>query len=103
MDNIFNNIPSKLSHEAISELISNDTLKIERIISKGHVSPEHGWYEQAQNEWLILLQGAATLTFGDNRELRLKSGDYLNIPAKQKHKVSWTDPDIETIWLTVHY
>jgi len=102
MNNIFKNIPQNLDLEVFNELFSNDVLKIERIISKGHISPEHGWYEQAQNEWLILLQGAATLTFEDNHQLHLKPGDYLNIPAKQKHKVSWTDPDIESIWLTVH-
>mgnify|MGYP003385494513 CR=1 FL=1 len=103
MNNIFKNIPSNLDSEAFNEILSNDSLKIERIISKGQCSPEHGWYQQTQNEWLILLQGAATLTFDDNRELHLKPGDYLNIPAKQRHKVSWTAPDIETIWLTVHY
>jgi len=103
MNNIFNNIPKDLSAESFSELLKTDTLKIERIVSKGHTSPASGWYDQADNEWLLLLQGQAILSFENKPELRLQAGDSLNIPAHQKHKVSWTEPNIETIWLTVHY
>ncbi len=103
MDNIFDNMPSDLTSEAFSNLLKTDAIKIERIISKGHKSPESGWYNQQQNEWLLLIKGRAVLTFEDQSERKLEAGDYLNIPAHQKHKVSWTDPDIETVWLTVHY
>jgi len=103
MDNIFDNMPSDLTSEAFSNLLKTDAIKIERIISKGHKSPESGWYNQQQNEWLMLIKGRAVLTFEDQSERKLEAGDYLNIPAHQKHKVSWTDPDIETVWLTVHY
>jgi len=103
MDNIFDNMPSDLTSEVFSDLLKTDAIKIERIISKGHKSPESGWYDQQQNEWLMLVKGRAVLTFEDQSERKLEAGDYLNIPAHQKHKVSWTDPSIETIWLTVHY
>jgi len=103
MDNIFDNMPSDLTSEAFSNLLKTDAIKIERIISKGHKSPESGWYNQQQNEWLMLIKGRAVLTFEDQSERKLEAGDYLNIPAHQKHKVSWTDPNIETVWLTVHY
>jgi len=103
MPNIFDNIPNDLTNEAFSELLKTDTVNIERIISKGHKSPEAGWYDQSQGEWLMLIQGSATLVFEDQHEVELQAGDHLNIPAHQKHKVSWTDPNVETIWLAVHY
>jgi len=84
-------------------LLDKEHVKIERIISKGQTSPESGWYDQAQHEWVLLLEGAATITFEDGKETNLSKGDHLNIPAHVKHKVSWTDPDVETIWLAVFY
>ncbi|WP_038247771.1 cupin domain-containing protein [Ghiorsea bivora] len=95
--------PADLLPEVFETLLDNEHLKIERIISKGHTSPESGWYDQAQHEWVILLEGAATITFDNGKESNLRKGDYLNIPAHVKHKVSWTDPDVESIWLAVFY
>lgn len=103
MPNIFNHIPASISQEVFETLLDNEHIKIERIVSKGHTSPESGWYNQAQHEWVILLEGAATIAFEDEKEAKLSKGDYLNIPAHVKHKVSWTDPDVETIWLAVFY
>ncbi|MDX2244117.1 MAG: cupin domain-containing protein [Leptolyngbyaceae cyanobacterium bins.302] len=78
-------------------------MKIERIVSRGHTSPETGWYDQEQNEWVIVLQGEAVLSFEHEEPLCLKVGDYINIPAHSKHRVDWTDPNQETIWLAIHY
>ncbi|WP_310442025.1 cupin domain-containing protein [Sulfurimonas sp.] len=101
--NIFDLIPATLKDELFEELISKESLKIERIISRGHTTPEHEWYDQRSNEWVILLQGEAVLSFLNENDVRLKAGDYINIPAHKKHKVSWTKPDEDTIWLAVHY
>jgi len=101
--NLFTNIPHDLDKEVVDILLQSGDIRIERIISKGHTSPESGWYDQTQHEWVILLEGAATITFEDGKETNLSKGDYLNIPAHVKHKVSWTDPDVETIWLAVFY
>ncbi len=101
--NLFAAIPESLNKEAFSELLRKDSLRIERIISKGHTSPESGWYDQDENEWVVVLQGEAKLSFGNGREVHLVPGSYLDIPAHTKHRVVWTDPEIETIWLAVHY
>lgn len=101
--NIFDLIPATLKDELFEELISKESLKIERIISRGHTTPEHEWYDQRSNEWVILLQGEAILSFLNENDVRLKAGDYINIPAHKKHKVSWTKPDENTVWLAVHY
>jgi cupin 2 domain-containing protein len=103
MHNIFDSIPADLSNEIFEDLVSSDKVKIERIISKGHTSPDFGWYDQEQNEWVIVIAGSAVIGFDDKPSATLKAGDYLNIPAHQKHKVAWTDPNVETIWLAVHY
>lgn len=102
-ENIFESIPDDLDQEVFEQLIQGENVKIERIISKGQTSPESGWYDQEFNEWIIVLKGAAAIVFDDGEEVSLKKGSYLNIPTHQKHKVSWTDPDTETVWLAVHY
>lgn len=103
MNNIFNAIPKNLKAEVFERLVESDAVRIERIISKGHKSPESGWYDQDENEWLIVLRGEAILLFEDNSSLTMKEGDFINIPAHQKHKVKWTAPNIETIWLAIFY
>ena len=103
MNSIFDSIPTDLSSEIFDDLVSSDTVKIERIISKGQTSPDFGWYDQEQNEWVMIIAGSAIIGFDDKPSVTLKAGDYLNIPAHQKHKVAWTDPDVETVWLAVHY
>lgn len=103
MNNIFQNIPSNLSAEVFEDVIKHKDVRIERIISKGHSSPDQGWYDQEEHEWVMVLQGAGTLAFEDGSTQTLKAGDYLNIPAHTKHKVSWTDPDQVTVWLAVFY
>ena len=101
--NIFDNIPESLPGEIVESLAAGGDIKIERIISRGHTSPEAGWYDQAQNEWVMVLQGKAVIGFPDKASITLVEGDYLDIKAHEKHRVQWTDPDRETIWLAVHY
>ncbi|MCK0188319.1 hypothetical protein MWU31_24325, partial [Aeromonas hydrophila] len=35
--------------------------------------------------------------------VQLVRGDHINIPARQKHRVEWTHPDMTTVWLCVFY
>jgi cupin 2 domain-containing protein len=101
--NIFDLIPAIIKDELFEELTSKDGIKIERIVSHGHVTPEFEWYDQRRDEWVILLQGEAVISFLNEDDVRLKAGDYINIPAHKKHRVSWTKPDEDTIWLAVYY
>lgn len=103
MTNLFENLPTDLSIEHFTDIIKTDTLRIERIISLGHTSPETGWYDQTENEWVIVLEGSGTILFENGSELTLSKGDYINIPAHIKHKVIRTDPNKITIWLAVFY
>lgn len=101
--NIINSLPTELTNETFDTLLTGNNIKIERIVSKGHTSPASGWYDQEGNEWVLVLDGAGRILFEDGREVTMRQGDYLHIPAHEKHKVAWTDPDKLTIWLAVHY
>ena len=101
--NIFENIPTQLPEELFENILSKEGLKIERIVSLGHTSPDKGWYNQESDEWVILLSGEAVISFDNGTDTRLKVGDYINIPADTKHRVSWTLPDEKTVWLAIHY
>jgi len=101
--NIFNEIPKNLQDELFEDIIKTDDVKIQRIVSYGHTSPKSGWYESKRKEWVIVLKGEAILSFEHKENVKLNAGDYINIPAFKKHKVSWTLANAETIWLAVHY
>ncbi len=103
LGNIFDSIPDNLDEEVFDLLLQNNQLKIERIISKGQSSPKSGWYNQDKNEWVIVLKGEAAISFEHDKDVNLKVGSYLDIPAYTKHKVIWTDPETETIWLAITY
>jgi cupin 2 domain-containing protein len=101
--NIFADLPESIPAEIFETLIENQHTKIERIISKGQASPLDFWYDQPQDEWVMLLVGQARLQFAKDRTIiTLTAGDYLFIPAHEKHRVDWTDPTTECIWLAIH-
>lgn len=103
INNMFDGIPPQLKDEVFEELITHKDLRIELIISKGHTTAQGQWYDKDDNEWVLVLQGAARLEFTDDNIIDLIPGDNINIPAHCRHRVSWTMPDEETIWLAVHY
>ena len=103
MSNLFESVPENISEEVFSELAAGENVRIERIISRGHSSPASGWYDQDEHEWVAVLKGEAIIAFESDKELHLKPGGYVYIAAHRKHKVVWTRPDTETIWLAVHY
>ncbi|MGF1524395.1 MAG: cupin domain-containing protein [Leptolyngbyaceae cyanobacterium] len=103
MENLFTALPTNLESEVFEDLVSSDSIRIERIISKGHTSPADEWFDQDENEWVMILQGAGTILFDDGNEIGLRVGDYLNIPAHKRHRVIWTEPNDITIWLAVFY
>ena len=61
--NIFSQIPSDLKDEFFEDIVSKDGVNVQRIVSKGHKTTEFDWFDQDTNEWVILLQGEAVLSF----------------------------------------
>jgi len=100
--NLFADLPADLPNELVQTLLFATSLRIERIVSHGHTSPDGFWYDQVQHEFVVLLKGAARLRFEDG-EVEMTPGSFLNIPAHRRHRVEWTDPHQPTIWLAVFY
>ncbi len=103
MNNILSSLPDNIDTEIFEDLVHSDHIRIEKILSKGHSSPDIGWYDQDENEWVLVLKGSGVVVFDDGNKVTLEKGDYLSIPAHKKHKVSWTDPNTVTVWLAVFY
>lgn len=100
--NLFH-LPAAFGEEELFEpLIPDCGVLIERIISKGQVTPQGQWYDQERDEWVALLQGQATLSFEDGRILNMREGDFVLIAAHEKHRVEHTSTDPACIWLAVH-
>jgi cupin 2 domain-containing protein len=49
--------------ETCATLLEHSTLRIEQIVSHYHSSAEGFWYDQAWDEWVIVLRGDAILEF----------------------------------------
>lgn len=102
--NLLANIPHELPEELFETLLSAAGLRIERIVSHGQVSPPGFWYDQDENEWVLLLQGGARLRFENHDEaFEMIPGTCVLIPAHTRHRIDWTDPTQPTIWLAIHY
>jgi cupin 2 domain-containing protein len=100
VENLFANLSELSSSEHSLTLFENPSVKIERIVSQSYNSPPGYWYDQDEDEWIIVVRGEATLEFEEGELVRMKEGDYLTIPRHVKHRVHQTSP--ETIWLAVH-
>ena len=103
--NIFDGVHAAdaCADEQVIEILVRPGLKIERVVSTGQASPPGFWYDQAWDEWVMILKGAARLRFEIEAEARaLAAGDYVFIPAHARHRVDWTSVDEPAIWLAVH-
>ena len=101
--NLFAATSESFPAELIEVLSQNDSVRIERIVSKGHTSPSGVWYDQEFAEWVALISGKARIEFADGKVREIVPGAWLEIPPHCRHRVEWTDPEVETIWLAVHY
>jgi cupin 2 domain-containing protein len=102
--NLFADRPSEAAEEIVETLASGRGVRIERIVSTGQASPPGFWYDQPDDEWVVLLSGSAVLRFADAAEpRRMAPGDHLLIPARRRHRVEATDPDTPSVWLAVHF
>jgi cupin 2 domain-containing protein len=102
--NLFANIPRSMPEELIEVLCQSGEMWIERIVSRGHCSPPGFWYDQDDHEFILVVKGQASLTVeGKPKPVVLEEGDWMDIKAHVRHRVEWTAPDQDTVWLAVHY
>jgi len=98
--NLLEGLSRHQAEEQIDRLIDGANLRIERIVSTGQASPPGFWYDQPDDEFVVLLAGAARLRFeAGDISLDLKPGE---IPAHARHRVEWTQADPPTVWLAIH-
>ena len=102
VSNLLTPLPSASDEEVTERLLSANGVRLERIVSLGQASPEGFWYDQAEDEWVLLLTGRARLTIaGEPDDRHLKPGDAVYLPAGCRHRVAWTDPAQPTVWLAL--
>lgn len=100
--NLLANLPADAPEEVVSVLLTAPGLRVERIVSTGHVSPLGFHYDQPQAEWVAVLAGSADLRFADEAAPRhLVAGDALLIEPHRRHRVERTDSP--TVWLAIHF
>ena len=66
-ENIFAQIAEAGEEEQFDLLFKSPNCRIDRIVSSGHSSPKGFWYDQENDEFILLIQGEATLEFEDRK------------------------------------
>jgi len=95
--NLLIDVDAPAHGERFETLLSHRNLVVERIISSATVAPVESI--QAQDEWVTLLRGDATLDVA-GEILELHSGDYVFLPAGTPHTVRRVSDG--ALWLAVH-
>lgn len=98
-NNIFSMLPDNLKGEAFQELAKTSNSRVERIISSKENQFDRSWYDQKEDEFVILLQGSARLEFSNEKVTNLSKGDYIFIKAHDKHRLLEVSTLEDTIWL----
>lgn len=100
--NLFRYDSIRAGEEVIQRLLPDRGVLLERIVSCSAASPPGFWYEQERDEWVVLLQGKASLAWADGKIESLVPGDWVFIPAGCRHRVESTSGDPPAVWLAVH-
>jgi cupin 2 domain-containing protein len=98
--NIYDLPAFPLPDELTEVLAEAGNMRIERIVSAGQVSQ---WYDQAETEFVALLQGSARIEYENGDIVSLEKGGTLLIKPHDRHRVSFTSSDPPCIWLCVFY
>lgn len=97
-------VPKTSGGELFETLAAIDGVRVERIVSRGHATAAGEWYDQAWHEWVLLVKGEAVLLIeGEQTPHRLLPGQWMLLPAHCRHRVEWTLPDEDTVWLALHW
>ena len=98
--NIFTGATAPPGLEQCLTLFESPGTRVERIVSNAHRSPAGFWYDQPEEEWVMVLRGQATLEFADGESVAMRAGDHVTIASHVRHRVMETGAD--TIWLAVY-
>lgn len=101
MLNLYDADYDKITDEELIDIVYEDNkVRIERIISMGHTTPENFEYDQSEDEFVSVLDGEAEILLTETNEtIALKKGDSYMLLAGVKHRVTKTSSPC--IWLCV--
>ena len=99
--NIFDVLDPLPHEEEFTELLGSSDVRIERIVSTGQATPPGQWYDQPEDEWVVLIQGEAVLDYESGETLRMSAGDHILLPARCRHQVAYTSTQQPCIWIAV--
>jgi len=101
--NLFAELPDARAHEVLETFLARGGVTIQRIVSHGQATPDGDWYDQDTDEWVVVLIGGAGLEIeGEGSVRELGPGDFVFLPARERHRVAWTSADEPTVWLAIH-
>ena len=102
-NNLFHGLPAVADEEVVELLAAGEGVRIERITSRGHCSPDDQWYDQEFDEWVAVVRGRGIIAYEDGSTIELAEGDWVHLAAHCRHRVQWTAPAQATLWLAVHF
>lgn len=100
--NLLADLPDASGGEVVTPLLTRPGVRLERIVSAGQATPAETPYDQSEDEWVTLLAGEAGLWIDGEGERRLVAGDTVMLPARTRHRVTWTSTDPPAVWLALH-
>lgn len=100
--NLYADATAKPGEEVLETLAGNDQIRIVRIVSNNAETPVNTWYEQEEDEWVVVLQGNGVVEIEDGETINLNPGDWIHFPPFVRHRVAQTSADPPCIWLAVH-
>jgi len=95
--NLHDHAGAPTTGERFDTLLRHRNLHVERIVSSCDIQPTE--YIQEQDEWVLLVQGTATLEI-DGKATTLKAGDHVFLPARTPHTV--TEVSQGALWIAIH-
>lgn len=101
--NLFAGLPAPANEELLTILAEGGRFRLLRIVSTGQATPPDEWYDQPENEWVVMLSGRAGLRIAGETTHEMGPGDWLLLPAHRRHRVEWTAADQPTVWLALHF
>lgn len=101
---LLRDLPDAFDDEVFDTLLEGGAFRLLRIVSNGQATPPGQWLDQDDDEWVLLVSGAAVLSIeGEEHTHALTPGGWMRLPAHCRHRVEWTDPDQPTVWLALHW
>lgn len=101
---LLRDLPDAFDDEVFTELLRGGAFRLLRIVSNGQSTPPGQWLDQDDDEWVLLVAGAAVLSIErEDRTHALTPGDWMLLPAHCRHRVEWTSPDAPTVWMALHF